>query len=269
LIVRTAFGNTPGRSDRWKKDPSMSHPLSKKQLEVLKALDGFARSRGHIPSVRELAGRLRKSPTTVFQHLKALERRGYVRGDGSAHGWMLLQPVQSAQAAGSGIAGASPGPRLVSTTSSASSSGAAVQAEREPVDLVDAPEVPEGWVRVRIAGTIAAGAPIEAVEDVTETRAFPADMVPSGAFALRVRGDSMIEDHICDGDLVIVRPQQQVDDGEIAVALLEDGSATLKRVFREHGRVRLQPANAAMQPIYADSVQIQGRVVGVWRCCSN
>ena len=85
----------------------MSHPLSKKQLEVLKALDGFARSRGHIPSVRELAGRLRKSPTTVFQHLKALERRGYVRGDGSAHGWTLLQPVQSV---GAGLAIASPGP---------------------------------------------------------------------------------------------------------------------------------------------------------------
>src|SRR5688572_32928377 len=69
----------------------MSHPLSKKQLEVLKALEQFARTRGHIPSVRELASRLRKSPTTVFQHLKALERRGYLKGDGSAHGWKLLQ----------------------------------------------------------------------------------------------------------------------------------------------------------------------------------
>ena len=77
----------------------------------------------------------------------------------------------------------------------------------------------------------------------------------------------MIEDHICDGDLVIVRPQPQVRDGEIAVALLEDGSATLKRVFREAGRVRLQPANATMAPIFADRVTIQGRVVGVWRCC--
>jgi len=78
----------------------------------------------------------------------------------------------------------------------------------------------------------------------------------------------MIDDHILNGDLVIVRPQDEVNDGEIAVALLDDGSATLKRVFREKGRVRLQPANPTMDPIYAENVRIQGRVVGVWRCCS-
>jgi len=157
----------------------------------------------------------------------------------------------------------------------ATATGAAAQPALEPVAeaatetiaAVLPDEIPAGWVRVRIAGTIAAGAPIEAIEDSTESRVFPAEMVPTGAFALRVRGDSMIEDHICDGDLVVVKPQEQVRDGEIAVALLEDGSATLKRVFRESGRVRLQPANATMQPIYADDVRIQGRVVGVWRCC--
>jgi repressor LexA len=230
----------------------MLHPLSKKQLEVLKALESFARARGHIPSVRELAARLRKSPTTVFQHLKALERRGYLKGDGSAHGWRLLQRSD-----------ARPAPLRV-----VGAGGAAAEPAREPLeDAPGATDVPEGWVRVRIAGTIAAGAPIEAVEDATESRIFPVGMVPSDAFALRVRGDSMIDDHICDGDLVIVKPQQQVEDGEIAVALLDDGSATLKRVFREGGRVRLQPANCAMQPIYADGVRIQGRVVGLWRCC--
>jgi repressor LexA len=232
----------------------MSHPLSKKQLEVLKALEGFARARGHVPSVRELAARLRKSPTTVFQHLKALERRGYLKSDGSAHGWTLLQRID-APAAMAAAAGARESGRVASA-------GATVA-----LAPLRGGDVPDGWVRVPIAGAIAAGAPIEAIEDTSESRVFPADMVPDGAFALRVRGDSMIDDHICDGDLVIVRPQQEVAEGEIAVALLEDGSATLKRVFRESGRVRLQPANATMQPIYAEDVRIQGRVVGVWRCC--
>lgn len=235
----------------------MSHPLSKKQLEVLKALEGFARARGHIPSVRELAAKLRKSPTTVFQHLKALERRGYVKGDGSAHGWRMLQTSELPQLEAAGRGGtavvAAPAP---------------AELHALPCDPVpDGDDVPAGWVRVPIAGSIAAGFPIEAVEDATESRVFPQEMVPDGAFALRVKGESMIDDHILDGDLVIVRPQDAVNDGEIAVALLEDGSATLKRVFREKGRVRLQPANPAMEPLYADRVQIQGRVVGVWRCC--
>jgi len=243
----------------------MSHPLSKKQLEVLKALEGFARARGHIPSVRELAMRLRKSPTTVFQHLKALERRGYLKGDGSAHGWRMLQtselPPIDAAVRVAGAAATAPAlareraPRLDDAR------------ENEFEEAAETLGVPDGWVRVAIAGSIAAGLPIEAVEDGADSRIFPRDMVPDGAFALRVKGDSMIDDHICDGDLVIVRPQDEVVDGDIAVALLDDGSATLKRVFREKGRVRLQPANPTMEPIYADRVRIQGRLVGVWRCC--
>ena len=243
----------------------MSHPLSKKQLEVLRSLESFSKSRHHIPSVRELASRLKKSPTTVFQHLKALERRGYLKSDGSAHGWTLLKSTD---------------PKAANlATSSSGSSGAAVQPARQreseptsesasaPLQLVRPRDDDESrFVTVRIAGTIAAGQPIEAIEDAAaETHDFPADLVPSDAFALRVRGSSMIEDHICDGDLVLIRPQESVHDGEIAVALLEDGNATLKRLYREKGRIRLQPANASMEPIYADHVQVQGRVVGVWR----
>src|SRR5688572_17191994 len=146
--------------------PAMSHPLSKKQLEVLKALEGFARARGHIPSVRELAGRLRKSPTTVFQHLKALERRGYLKGDGSAHGWILLQRSESRPALP-----AMPTLSVLPT----SGSGAAVQpalAALETVAVADEMrDVPEEWVRVRISGSIAAGAPIEADEDTKASRA--------------------------------------------------------------------------------------------------
>lgn len=246
----------------------MSHPLSKKQLEVLKALESFAKSRGHIPSVRELASRLRKSPTTVFQHLKALERRGYLKGDGSAHGWRLLQGSEPRQltALAGGLAAEMAFEPEVDVVAESTEFVADDAARVDGSALID-DSVPAGWVRVRIAGSIAAGAPIEAVEDTRESRVFPADMVPADAFALKVRGNSMIDDHICDGDLVIVKPQQKVHDGEIAVALLDDGSATLKRIFREPGRVRLQPANATMAPIYADDVTIQGRVVGVWRRC--
>ena len=254
----------------------MSHPLSKKQLEVLKALEGFARARGHIPSVRELATRLRKSPTTVFQHLKALERRGYLKGDGSAHGWRLLltSELPAIEPAvptlrvlsGSGAAAAPVRARIAREPRLADDAdeGEAIEAG----ESIAAGDVPAGWVRVPIAGTIAAGLPIEAIDEGVESRIFPEEMVPEGAFALRVKGESMIDDHILNGDLVIVRPQDEVNDGEIAVALLDDGSATLKRVFREKGRVRLQPANPTMDPIYAENVRIQGRVVGVWRCCN-
>jgi SOS regulatory protein LexA len=229
-----------------------------------------------VPSVRELAARLRKSPTTVFQHLKALERRGYLKGDGSAHGWRLLltSELPAIEPAvptlrvlsGSGAAAAPVRARIAREPRLADEAdeGEAIEAG----ESVAAGDVPAGWVRVPIAGTIAAGLPIEAIDEGVESRIFPEEMVPEGAFALRVKGESMIDDHILNGDLVIVRPQDEVNDGEIAVALLDDGSATLKRVFREKGRVRLQPANPTMDPIYAENVRIQGRVVGVWRCCS-
>jgi repressor LexA len=124
---------------------------------------------------------------------------------------------------------------------------------------------------IRVMGLIAAGQPIEAIEDGTETIEVPQRFVEQGCFALRVKGKSMIDDHIDDGDLVVVKPQDTVDDGEIAVALVSGGSvegeATLKRIYREGPRVRLQPANQTMDPIYVDSRQlrIQGRVVSVIR----
>jgi repressor LexA len=85
------------------------------------------------------------------------------------------------------------------------------------------------------------------------------------SYVLRVRGKSMIEDLIDDGDFVIVQPQATARDGDIVVALLEDNGVTLKRFYREDGRIRLQPANAELEPIYATDLQIQGKVVGVIR----
>ena len=136
----------------------------------------------------------------------------------------------------------------------------------------DAQERRKGRVAARsgeipLAGRIAAGLPVEAIEG-QDTLQF-ADFAGKGdTFALQVSGESMIDDHIMNGDYVLVERAQQAQDGEIVVALVDGRDATLKRFYREpDGRIRLQPANAAMQPILvgADTVQIQGRVLAVLR----
>ncbi|MFZ1019017.1 MAG: transcriptional repressor LexA [Candidatus Cybelea sp.] len=117
-----------------------------------------------------------------------------------------------------------------------------------------------------ILGRVAAGVPITAQEDVEGEFALSAAFVPrsSDAFMLRVQGDSMVDAAILDGDLILVRPQRSAENGEIVVAML-DGEATVKRFYRESGRVRLQPENRTMAPIYASDVEIVGRVEAVVR----
>ncbi len=197
-------------------------PLTKKQLRVLQTLRSFSKEEGRMPSVRELARILDLSCSTTHQHLRALEKKGFVNTDGTAHGIALPQ-------------------------------------EESP------PELPRSLVQVPLVGTIAAGVPIEALEIADDPLLLSASLAPEGSYALRVQGDSMIDDHILDGDLIVVRPQQRVEQGEIAVALLGDGTATLKRVYREKGKIRLQPANETLKPLYVDRVTIQGKVVAVLR----
>jgi repressor LexA len=116
-----------------------------------------------------------------------------------------------------------------------------------------------------LVGHIAAGAPIEAIENPELVDLGNMFTSSSGVFALRVRGDSMIDEQIRDGDLVVAERRETARDGETVVALLDDGEATLKKFYRESGRVRLQPANPQYSPIYLDSVRIQGVVIGVLR----
>jgi repressor LexA len=123
----------------------------------------------------------------------------------------------------------------------------------------------EGSARLPLVGRIAAGSPIEAVEDRQELNLEEMFAAREGTFALRVKGQSMIDDHIQDGDYVICERRTEADNGEIVVALLGQGEATLKRIYREKNRVRLQPANSEFRPIYVDHVEIQGVVVGVIR----
>jgi repressor LexA len=125
----------------------------------------------------------------------------------------------------------------------------------------------EGDVRVLpLLGRIAAGAPILAEEHVEEHVAVPGMLTSSGdCFLLRVKGESMIDAGILDGDYVVVRRQDDCEEGEIVAALVDDSEATVKRLHRVAGRVRLSPENSTMEPFYPDAVQVLGKVVGVFR----
>lgn len=120
---------------------------------------------------------------------------------------------------------------------------------------------------VPIMGFIAAGQPIQPYTDPNATFQLSPSMVSGEkrSYVLQVKGDSMIEEGILDGDYVVVEERQEVHNGDIVVALLDNGLATLKRFFKEATRIRLEPANSAMAPIYATKVRIQGKVVGVIR----
>ena len=166
------------------------------------------------------------SPSTVHAHLANLERAGLLRRDPSK-------------------------PRALELV------GRAKKVETVAAEL---PKLP-------LLGQIAAGGPLLADQNVEEEIAVPENL--RGDFLLRVKGDSMIEAGILEGDVVVVRRSQDARNGEIVVALAGDDEsadeATVKRFFRENGRVRLQPENSALEPIYAPHVQILGKVVGVFR----
>lgn len=122
-------------------------------------------------------------------------------------------------------------------------------------------------VDLPLLGYIAAGSPIEPHTDPNATFKVSPEMVGGHkrSYVLQVKGKSMIEDHIDDGDFVVIEETQDINNGDIVVALLDNGLATLKRFYKEMTRVRLEPANSSMSPIYATNVQIQGRVVGLIR----
>ena len=126
--------------------------------------------------------------------------------------------------------------------------------------------------KLPLLGNIAAGSPIEAIENREELDLEALFASRTGVYVLRVRGDSMIEDHLCDGDFVVIERRDNARNGEQVVALLDTGEATLKRFYRESGgRIRLQPANSSMEPriVPADACRVQGVVIGVLRSYQN
>lgn len=135
------------------------------------------------------------------------------------------------------------------------------------IELVNTARPELGPTAVPLAGVIAAGMPIEAIERTTMIDLPPSMITGRGeVYCLEVSGDSMIDAHICDGDVIVVRKQDNADDGQIVVALLDDNTATLKRFRRlKNGKVMLIPANPTMSPITLDGVKIQGRLIGVLR----
>ena len=204
--------------------------LTKRQKEFLDFLAGFLEKRGYSPSYEEIADGLSlASLATVHKHILALETKHYLkRGFNQSRSLELAPKFYDEQ--------------------------------RQHRQHAKSLEVP-------LLGRIAAGAPVEAIAG-QDTLAFADFAGNPETFALQVRGDSMIEDHICDGDFVLVHRSGEARDGEIVVALVDGMETTLKRLYREPGeRVRLQPANASMQPIVKPraSVAIQGKVLAVLR----
>lgn len=203
--------------------------LTRRQKEVLDFILRFLEENGYSPSYEEVAGGLGlASLATVHKHILALEAKGYLR-----RGFNQSRSLEVS-------------PKYVEE----------VRRQRAAVRY----EVP-------LAGRIAAGAPVEAYQG-TETLNFADFVGHRDTFALQVRGESMIDDHILDGDYVLIERATEVADGDVVVALVDGAETTLKRYYREPGgMVRLQPANAAMAPIYlpAERVQIQGRLLAVLR----
>jgi len=205
--------------------------LSPRQTELLEFLRGYHDHHGVVPSYREIGNAMKiNSTNAVSDHIKALVKKGYVERVGK------------------------PGrPRSLRLTTKA-------------VGFIEDDSV----VNLPLLGRIAAGLPLLAEENYEGTVRVDASMVPPGGkvFALIVTGDSMIEDGIHDGDYLFVRKKDEARDGEIAVVLV-DGEATVKRIYKEGDLIRLQPANASMEPIYvsrsAGEVAVIGVAVGVFR----
>lgn len=203
--------------------------LTKRQKEIVDFIRTYTEDRGYAPSYREIAEELGLSSTaTIHEHIKGLEKKGYLRV-GEKGEARALEPCLPA--------------------------GKPLGALWKLGKVITLP----------LAGLITAGEPIEALEE-RETMAVPADLVrDENAFVLKVKGESMIEDGILSGDFVIVERNFYPKNGDVVVALLDNQYATLKRYYREKNRIRLQPANSAMKPIYALNPAIQGIVRAVIR----
>jgi repressor LexA len=209
--------------------------LTDRQAKVLQFIISSQREVGYPPTIREIGTHMDiRSTNGVNDHLKALERKGYLIRESSKS--RALRPVC--------------GP-----------TGGPIEGSPQAIPVQTIP----------VLGRIAAGNPIEAVEHADDTITVEQGLLgkSDNLFALRVRGDSMIEDGILDGDIIFVEPRSEAPNGKI-VAVMIDGEATVKRIYFEGSRVRLQPANSAMEPIYIERAQfgasqIVGWVTGVFR----
>ena len=212
-----------------------ANKMTRKQQEIYDFIAAFITEHSYPPSVREICdGVGLRSPSTVHFHLQNMEEKGFLAKDGKARALTLAQTAEKAAAA-----------------------------PAEPV--YEEPEIPAG--RVPIVGTVAAGTPILAQECIEDYLTFDTNGRDGEYFALRVRGESMLNAGILPGDLVVVHQQREAHNGEIVVALIED-EATVKRLQRRNGEVWLLPENDAYEPIDGRFASILGKVSAVVRTYS-
>ncbi len=205
---------------------------TKRQQAVLDVIEQYIREKGYGPTVREICSALNlSSPSTVHVHLRSLEDKGYIKRD----------PLKS---------------RSIALTY-------ALDNEPEATSVVS--EQYDNIISVPLVGDVAAGTPILAEQNITDTMMLPTEIVgDSPSFMLSVHGESMIEAGINDGDYVVVREQKVANNGDIVVAMIDDG-ATVKRFYKEQNYIRLQPENSSMEPIITNDCSIAGKVVAVFR----
>lgn len=207
----------------------MDQSLTKRQQQVYEYIEQYILAKGYGPTVREICEAVNlSSPSTVHVHLKTLEEKGYI----------IREDLKSRSIA---------------------------LAHKPEPEVTFGSEAFSNTLTLPLIGDVAAGSPILAEENITDTMVLPTDIVgDSASFILNVHGDSMIEAGINDGDYVVVRQQQTARNGEIIVALIEDG-ATVKRFYKEADHIRLQPENSSMEPIIVRDCAVVGKVVAVLR----
>lgn len=215
----------------------MSNEITTKQLNILKFIKSQVQLKGYPPSVREICAAVGlKSTSTVHGHLSRLEQKGYIRRD----------PTK---------------PRAIEVLLP----GEEFSDSDISTNIDNVVTMNKSVTMVPIVGKVSAGSPILAVENIEDSFPMPADFVDDGTyFMLQISGDSMIEIGINDDDYVLVRQQNDARNGEVVIALLDD-SATCKTFYKEQNRIRLQPENSTLSPIYSQDVSVLGVVKGVYR----
>lgn len=210
----------------------MARNISKRQQQIYDFIRSYQLEKGYPPSVREMAAAVGlSSPSTVHAHLNALEERGLIKRDATK-------------------------PRALEVFNEDGSTAKLAEVKESP---------DRGSITLPLVGRVAAGLPILAEQNVEDAFTVPTEIATdSSSFVLEVHGESMINAGIFNGDYIIVREQKTAMNGEIVVALI-DGEATVKTFYKERGRVRLQPENDTMEPIYAENPIILGKVVALMR----
>ncbi len=233
--------------------------LKDREQKILNYMKTEVRTKGYPPTVREICSALGiKSTSTVHKDIESLVRAGYLKKDPSKpRALMVVDPndVTGHVRAGSAT------PAGIKATAPSSTITAADGKEYTPLTVSEIVDVP-------IVGRVAAGTPIDAIEHVEDYFPVPTRYVSPGTnFMLRVKGESMVEAGIMDGDLILVQQTHDVHNGEIVVAMIDgfESEATVKTFYKEKDYIRLQPENHTMSPIIVKDVNILGRVKGVFR----